>query len=384
MQARHSANPSFSSVRTSILLIFIFFAQLFFSQAVGQELQKPFFRFSRNELGEVNAVLIYGSQRLRDAKLETFPQLTHVNVLYGATLTRDDVAYLSTLTPLQELIIGQETIDPPVVIEGDLGQLANLKSLKTLSLCKHDICDSDLQFVSALSELTSIKLNARGEWQNKEYKLSDRCAEYLSHATKLQSIYIQDDADFSDLFIQRIAENCRDLEHLDICSPNLTDASLRSLADSCKKLKWLDICTPSFTADGLLHLARIETLDMLWLRGPLASSRNVEEFRKLTHLKHLGLNVAEISDEALQALASLQELEILALNDTIVTDQQLVVLQGHPKLESIFLDGRRLTQKQLAQLIDTIPTLRHISLGPEAAVLDNFCREKLTQKGNKE
>ena len=123
---------------------------------------------------------------------------------------------------------------------------------------------------------------------------------------------------------------------------------------------------------------------MLWLRGPLASSRNVEEFSKLTHLKHLGLHVAEISDEALQALASLQELEILVLNDTIVTDQQLVLLQGHPKLESISLDGRRLTQKQLAQLIDTIPTLRHISLGPEAAGLDKFCREKLTQNRNKE
>jgi Leucine-rich repeat (LRR) protein len=379
MQARHSANPSFSSVRNWILLIFIFFTQIFFSQAVGQELQKPFFRFSRNELGEVNAVSIYGSQRLRVAKLETFPQLTHVNVLYGATLTRDDVAYLSTLTPLQELIIGQETIDPPVVIEGDLGQLANLKSLKTLSLCKHDIRDSDLQFVSALSELTSIKLNARGEWQNKEYKLSDRCAEYLSQATKLQSIYIQDDAEFSDLFIQRIAENCPDLEHLDICSPNLTDASLRSLADNCKKLKWLDIYTPSFTADGLLHLARIETLDMLWLRGPLASSRNVDELSKLSRLKHLGLNVVEISDEALRAIASLKELEILALHHTIVTDKQFALLQGHPKLESIFIDGRKLTQEQLFQSIDSMPNLRHLSLGPESAVLEKMVKERLTK-----
>lgn len=191
MQACHPANPSFSSVLNSILIIFIFFTPIFFSQAVVQELQKPGFRFSRNELGQVNAVNISGSQRLRVAKLETFPQLTHVNVLYGATLTRDDVAYLLTLTPLQELIIGQETIDPPIVIEGDLGQLANLKSLKSLSLSKHDICDSDLQFVSTLSELTLIKVNARCEWQGKEYKLSDRCAEYLSRATKLQSLYIQ-------------------------------------------------------------------------------------------------------------------------------------------------------------------------------------------------
>ena len=216
--------------------------------AVGQELERPGFRFYRNEQGEIHGVGITGTQRLHTAGLDSLPKLVYFQAWYGSQLTAEDVTYLSRLTSLQELIIGQETIDPPVVIEGDLRQWSNLKNLRTLHFCKHDICDNDLQFVAALSELTSIELNARGDSDGREFQLTDRCAEYLSAATKLRRICFQDDGDFSDRFVEQIAAKCSELEHLNLSSSKLTDASLESLAAHCRQLTWLDIYSTGFTA----------------------------------------------------------------------------------------------------------------------------------------
>lgn len=375
MPACQEANGRWASILLSLMICLLWTAA-----AVGQELDRPGFRFYRNEQGEIDGVGISGTRRLHTAGLDALPKLVYFKAWYGSKLTAEDVTYLSKLTSLQELIIGQEPIDPPVVIEGDLRQLSNLKSLRTLHFCKHDIRDNDLQFVAALSELTSIELNACGESDDKQFQLTDRCAEYLSAATKLRRIYFQNSGDFSDRFVEQIAAKCSELECLNLSSSKLTDASLASLAVHCRKLTSLDVYSTGFTANALTHLAQLEKLENLWLGGLLPPSTRVEEIAGLQALKHLGLRIHEISDAGMRGIASMRNLEVLALQDTSISDEQFALLRGHSKLRSILMDGQKLTEEELSRTIESIPNLKYISLGKDCANLEKAVSEKLKQR----
>ena len=125
-------------------------ASLLAHDAFSQNVAPAGFRFYRGENGSVTAINYWGEGGLRAAKLREFPHLECIEISYGSNLSNDDIEYLSTLTNLTELVIGQSSVDSPVMIAGDLRKLKTLKSLESFHLCKRDIIDSDLEFVCLL------------------------------------------------------------------------------------------------------------------------------------------------------------------------------------------------------------------------------------------
>ncbi len=331
--------------------------------AWAQESVRQGFYFVYDDDHRVVSVGYHGSSGLRSAQLDQFPRLERVDISYGTVLTYDDIAYLSTLSNLAELAIGQDTIDTPLQIESDLLPLRNLKSLEFLHLCKHDIQDDDLRFVAALPNLRGLRFNASGELDSRRYSVTDRCADYLAQATTLEAVWVGGCWQLTDDFVSRLTTGTRDLMDIDLHSPHLTDESLRLLAERCKNLRCIDMGSDHFTDAGVKHLSSLKTLKQLSLASPQLTHACIESIAELEQLSSFGLTVPEITDEGVQTIAGLSELASLHLGGPPLTDSQFAMFRHHPTLESAFINGIQLSEQELLDTVGTIPNLMHLDVG---------------------
>lgn len=367
-------------MRTSVavMIAFILSCELAFSQ----NLSEPGFRFHRNRSGQVTSVQYWGDSGLRTAKLHDLPKLSSLEIVYGTTLTADDLDYLSSLTRLEGIQIGQEIIDSPVNIKGDLSVLGKLKSLDWVHLCKHDIEDADLKFIALLPNITHLEFNADSDFGGGGSTVSDRCAHHLCGAKTLESIYIQGYGKLTDEFVSAVSNGLPNLEHLNLSCPSLTDASLGFLATRCEKLKWLDLSSNQFTDQGIQHLSTVKNMEMLWINSSALTSKCIESVAPLKKLRHLELTVPTVTDKTFQILADLKALEIIALRQPSLTDSQFEMLENHPKLESGFLNGESMSVENTVRVISTIPNLKHLNVGAKNPDLQAAVNRALKTKQN--
>ena len=352
------------------------------TQVLPQESSPQGFRFHRDDDQHVVAVQYWGSTGLRSGKLHEFPKLDCVYITYGTGLTKDDVAYLSTLTNLEELEIGQDLVDTPVTIEGDLSKLANLKSLEWLHLCKQNPRDTDLAFVASLPKLTHLEFNADSEFHGGKTTITDQCGDFLRQAKSLESVYIQGDGRLTDKFVSKLANGLPKLEHLNMRCDRLTDESLRLLALHSKNLNWLDISSDKFSDRGVKHLSNAKNLRRLWLDSSSLSKACVEHVKGLRKLKHLELTIPTIDDGGVKVIASLRRLELLALRQPALTNEQFAIFRDHPRLESAFINGTKLDDERTVELIGQIPNLSHLSVGSKNPDLQAAINGAILQKPN--
>ena len=352
------------------ITVFMVIALLWVCEAAfSQSDLSPKFRFYRNRSGEVDAIDYWGNSGLRNGELHELKNLRSVTIAYGSKLTDDDLNYLSSLDQIEGLQIGQDIIDSPVSIEGDLAVLGKLKSLDWVHLCKHDIENADLEFIASLQKITHLEFNADANFRGKGSTVSDQCATYIGHAKTLESICIQGCGKLTDRFVATISDALPNLEHLDLNCPALTDASLGLLAKRCKKLKWLDLSSDKFTDLGIQHLSTAKNMEMLWIDSSALTSNCIESIASLQKLRHLELTVPAITDKEVQIIANLERLEIIALRKPQLTDTQFQLLADHPELESGFLNGERMSIENTLKIIATIPTLKHLNVGSKNADL---------------
>ena len=86
---------------------FSFLASCLLSQvALSQRASTPGFHFTRDEEQRIVAVEYFGTSGLRSAGLHELTRRESVTISYGTELTRDDIAYLSTLKDIVELEMG--------------------------------------------------------------------------------------------------------------------------------------------------------------------------------------------------------------------------------------------------------------------------------------
>ena len=279
------------------------------------------FQFFRGGNAQVLAVDYWGNTGLRTAKLHELPDLECVDITYGSELTIDDVTYLSELTKLTELVIGQDSVDTPVIIEGELLKLKNLKSLESVHLCKLSIKDSDLEFIASLPKLTHLELIVENHFFGDESDLTDDCADFLTRAKSLESIYAEGRGSFTDKFISKITMGLPNLTHLDLSCPKLTDESLRLLAARSKRLQRLTIRSDKFTDRGLDHLAGAKNLRELEIQSNSLSKSCVKVVARLKNLTSLELTIPTIDDAGVESLANLQKLESLMLRQNLPTNK---------------------------------------------------------------
>lgn len=341
-------------------------------------------RIGFRSYGEGSVVTYWGDSGLRTGDLHNLPNLHSVEISYGTTLTADDLKYLGSLEKIECIQIGQEIIDTPVKIAGDLSVLGKLKHLDRVHLCKQDIKDADLSFVGSLPKITQLEVNADSDYAGGGSTLTDACAIHVARARSLESVYIQGSGRLTDEFISVISEGLSNLEHLNLRCPRLTDASLEFLATRCKKLNWLDLSSNQFTNRGIKHLSNAKNMEMLWIDSSSLTSECIESVASLDQLKHLELTVSTIVDRHAKILANLKKLEILALRRPALSDEQFQMFSNHPKLESAFINGENMSIETTLRTISTIPNLKHLSVGSKnadlQAAVDQMLRKRPSAK----
>ena len=152
--------------------------------AFSQNVSANGFRF----YGECSAVTYWGELGLRTGDLHDLPNLNSVEISYGTTLTADDLKYLASLEKIECIQIGQQIIDSPVRIDGDLSVLGKLKHLNRVHLCKQDIKDADLSFIASLPKVTQLEVNADSDYAGGGSTLTDDCAIHVGRAKSLESV----------------------------------------------------------------------------------------------------------------------------------------------------------------------------------------------------
>ena len=356
-------------------------ASLLAHDAFSQNVAPAGFRFYRGENGSVTAINYWGEGGLRAAKLREFPHLECIEISYGSNLSNDDIEYLSTLTNLTELVIGQSSVDSPVMIAGDLRKLKTLKSLESFHLCKRDIIDSDLEFVADLPKLTHLELIAENSYGDQS-DLTDDCADFLVRAKSLESIYFEGTAKFTDAFMSKITKGLPSLKNLDLSCPELTNNSLRMLATRSKKLQRLQLRSDQITDTGVGHIANATHLRELRLYSNSLSKQCLQHMAPFKKLQDLELTLPAIDDNGARVLANLRQLESLILRETEFTDRQIEMFRNHPRLKRVFIRGSNLSADVVVKLIGDIPDLEYISIGSKNPDLQALINRTLLGKPN--
>ena len=349
-------------------------------QASAQSFAPDGFRFHRDKKERVVAVEYYGKAGLRSSQISKLPDLESMMIVYGTELTADDIDYLSTLTDLVDLMIGQETIDMPVDIKGDLSKLKQLTLLESVHLCKHDIRDVDLKFIGSLPRITFLEFNADANLNGKHYAVTDLCGDYLCSATTLEEIWIQGHGNLTDEFVSKLTNGLPNLESFRLACPELTDESLRLLAKRSKRLKLLDVRSNKFTDAGIEHLSKASKLETLLLDSSSLTEECVKSIGGLHQLQCLQLTIPTISDAGARMLAKLPSLEILAMRQPALTDAQFATFRNHQTLKSAFINGKTLSNDQILEIIETIPNLEHITISSKNTEFKKFVDRMLNDK----
>ena len=130
-----------------------------------------------------------------------------------------------------------------------------------------------------------------------------------------------------------------------------TDRRSKSLL-KFKNLNTLILQDLWVTDDGLVEIAKMDSIEVLSLVGSRFSNRGAAALRGMKRLKTLRLNKGphSIDDAGLEAIAAIENLENLDLYDSQITDRGLEMLAKIPRLKTIRLLGnKKLTYEGINQ-----------------------------------
>lgn len=300
-------------------------------------------------------------------RLHEHPHVEYVFYAYGYVVDADDFLELAKVESLRGLTIGfVGCADDWATVDGDISQLGAVKQLEIVSLNARCIADDDLRFIAALPRLTSIEVNVGGANEDVGRQgpgCTDRCAEHLSKAAGLETLWIQDGDKLSDQFVDQLTAGTGKLKWLELDSPLLTDESLRFLAERCPHLEHLSLDSTRLTDAGVGQLVGLKNLRSLWLHSGVSA----ETVALTATLREVVLTGCLVSDQGAAALASLRDLERLVLRGPELTDEQFGFFRSHPALHDIILNGSRLTRDATLPVLESMPNLESVIIvGNEA------------------
>jgi len=113
---------------------------------------------------------------------------------------------------------------------------------------------------------------------------------------------------------------------------------------------WLSLENAPVGDAALAHVARLRSLDKLYLGSSLLTGRNLPELAPLSRLQYLSLKQLPIDDAKLRALPRFNDLRYLGLDGTQITDEGLKELARFPLLQTLWLDQTNITDAGLVHL----------------------------------
>lgn len=163
------------------------------------------------------------------------------------------------------------------------------------------------------------------------------------------------------------------LRNLSFAGCSLSPKSF-SNASRCSGLKGLSLSRCTGLDDSILDdVGRAHQLQELSIFGAPHVSRNgIRHLRRLVQLRFLEVSeMAALTDEEMEAVASMPELERLYLNDVNVAGQGLVHLGRLSHLHTLVLRGLPITDTGVRQL-SRLKGLRELHIGASAAGIGHW------------
>jgi hypothetical protein len=254
------------------------------------------------------------------------PKLEKLSCYLTVDMTDVDLQSLTVFTSLTSLSLSNCKL---ITDEGVLSSLSNLSALTTLGFndCR-SITDLGMQFLSSLTNLTSLDLSKCGATQTQMSNLihfigdpnttiTDHGVQFLSGLTKLEHLDLSMCGRITDQGMQFLP-NLANLKRLDMRScTSITNLGAVETLSSLTSLTHLNVreCT-SISDLGVQSLSSLTTLTSLDL-GKCTSISNlgVQSLSTLTALKLLNLGSCRlITDVGVHALSSLTSLTYLNLH----------------------------------------------------------------------
>ena len=272
-------------------------------------------------------------------------KLPDPGIAFGLSLDRmtdGELKELAGLKSLQSLHLGDTQ-----VTDAGLRELARLKSLQWLHLGRTKVTDVGLKELARLKSLQSLVL-----WGT---QITDVGLKELSGLTNLQSLFLHR-TQVTDAGLKELAR-LKSLQSLHLGRTKVTDVGLKELA-GLKSLQSLVLWDTQVTDAGLKELTGLRNLQLLNLWGTQVTGVGLKELAELKNLQSLDIGKTRVMDAGLKELAGLKSLQWLRLRDTPVTDVGIKELAGLKSLQSLDLTLTQVTDEGVAELQKALPTCR--------------------------
>ena len=147
------------------------------------------------------------------------------------------------------------------------------------------------------------------------------------------------------------------LEWLMVSGPSIADTGVQELS----RLKNLQVLLlwggGKMTGVAMKHLAGLNKLRHLDVRGPGVTDAGLKEIAALTSLESLDLRRSKITDAGVKELSGLKALRGLYLDETSVTDQAIEHIAKISNLQEVGLSQTNVTKAGKARLCELRPGL---------------------------
>ena len=127
------------------------------------------------------------------------------------------------------------------------------------------------------------------------------------------------------------------------------DRSLALLPD-LGGVTWLSLESAPVTDDCLVHVAKLDMLERLYLGNSRIKGHGLKQLAPLTGLRYLSLKQLPVTDRHLAELPKLPQLQDLGLDSTQVGNAGLAHLGRFPHVNRLWLDGTKVTDDGLEHL----------------------------------
>jgi Leucine-rich repeat (LRR) protein len=279
--------------------------------------------------------------------------------------------------------------------DDDLQQLSKLSKLTSVRLNETQITDAGLETIGLLSNLTNLDLRGCG--------VSNTGIKHLVGLSKLRALRLSgesgvttvDDGALADigkltnlkaLLLDHlwVGENLPDLaplqnlEELYLAKTLIDDTSLAALKQH-PKLKKIRISQTQITDAGIEQLTALTNLTDLDLsENSVISDVGMSHLSKITTLTKLNLWRVALSDSGIEQLAGLVNMQWLNLDNTSLSDRGLIHLQGMKEIQFLHLGSTTITDAGLPHLAG-LTTLKDLKVTRTAVTAEGVAalKEKL-------
>jgi len=268
--------------------------------------------FGRNAFGEV--AYIHFRVDVSDADLARLVELAYLELVIaqGTKITDVGLAHLARLPNLSGLNLSETTIT-----KAGLEQLVSARQLRELTLGGSTITDETLEGLASLQDLTTLQLFRTS--------ISSAGLAPVGRLPKLEKLDVIDAIGVGDDAIVHLMP-LRALKQLRLHATSVGDDGVRVLT-AFNRIECLSLERNKITDAGFANVNTFKNLTRLRIQG--ISDRCLRELKELVHLKQFSVTGANITDactDDLVRLARASHLEHLDLTLANITQSAVTAL----------------------------------------------------------